>query len=108
MFRLEARQFQQNVISLTFLDFNFVWETSVLESNSSRLFNFLKKEHLLIIKQSDTRAKFACTSCSSRPMDVGFNIIWWLNLNNQINIRNVKATTGYICRSKKLEPVFLE
>ena len=108
MFRLEARQFQQNVISFTFLDFNFVRETSVLESNSSRLFNFLKEEHLLIIEQSDARAKLASSSCSSRPMDVGLNIIWWLDLYNKINIRNVKTATGNICCSKKLEPVFLE
>jgi hypothetical protein len=41
-------------------------------------------------------------------MNVGFNFLWWLDLDNQVNIRDVEATGRDICCDQNFEFSFLE
>jgi hypothetical protein len=41
-------------------------------------------------------------------MNVGLNFLWWLNLNDQVDVGNVKATGGDIGGNKDLKFPFFE
>lgn len=41
-------------------------------------------------------------------MDVGFRILWWLDLDNQINIWNIEASWGHISSHKDLKLAFFK
>jgi hypothetical protein len=41
-------------------------------------------------------------------MDVGLNFLWWLNLNNQVDIWNVEATRRDICSDQNFKFSFFE
>lgn len=42
--------------------------------------------------EGDAGTGFASSGSSSCPMDVGLSIFWWLDLNDQIDIRNIKTS----------------
>ena len=41
-------------------------------------------------------------------MNVSLSVLWWLDLNNQVDIRNIKTTCSYICCNENLEFAFFE
>ena len=41
-------------------------------------------------------------------MNVSLCVLWWLDLNNQVDIRNIKTTRCYICCNENLEFTLFE
>ena len=41
-------------------------------------------------------------------MDIGFRIFWWLNLNDQVNIRNIEPSCSHICCNEYAELVLFK
>jgi hypothetical protein len=70
----------------------WLWDTNEVELESCFIFNLL--DHLLVLHgpESDASSGLSCSGSSSRSMDVGFDLFWWLNLDNKINIWDIKTS----------------
>lgn len=66
--------------------------TNRCKFNSSPLFDLLKGKLMLHGPKSDAGSCLSSSSCTSRPMDVGFNFFRRLQLDDKINIRNIETS----------------
>ena len=52
----------------------------------------------MLVDEEKSSAFAACSSCSSADsMDVVLGIIWWIELDNPVNIWEVQASLGHVC-----------
>ena len=58
--------------------------------------------------EGDAGTGFASSGSSSCPMDVGLSIFWWLDLNDQIDIRNIKTSWGNVSSHQDTELLLFE
>lgn len=58
--------------------------------------------------ERNARSSSSCSRRSTSSMDVGLGIFWWLNLNDQVNIRNIKPSRSHICCNEYTELVLFK
>ena len=76
--------------------------------NSSKVFSFGEMFFVVRVVKSDAEARSACSCCSSSSVDVGLSLLWWLNLHNKVNLRDIKTSGGDVGGNKDLELSILE
>lgn len=98
----------KNTFGRSFDDVFRLRHTNSFESNSCLIFNFLNELVSLFGVESNASSGFTCSSSSSRSMNVRLSILWWFNLNNEINIFDIKTSGGNICCDQDLKFTLLE
>ena len=71
-------------------------------------FDLLNQLIGLLGVEGNASSMLASSGCSSRPVDIGFDILGWLDLNDQFHVFNVESTSSNVSSDKNLEFSFLE
>lgn len=65
--------------------------------------------HLLLHgPERDTRAGLAGARCPARSVDVRLRVFWWLDLDNQVDVGDVKSSACDISRNEDRKLLLLE
>jgi hypothetical protein len=62
------------------------------EFETSFVFDHFHDGASCIVIESDALAFFARSGCSTRPVDVGLDLDWRACLDDEVNIRDIKAS----------------
>ena len=92
----------------SFHDIVWLRNSDLAEGNSSFVGNVLKLPLLLHGVEGEASSSLSCSSCSSSSVDVGFRILGGFNLDNQVDIRNVDTSSGYVSCNKYAKLSLLE
>ena len=88
-FRIYISKFLDDLLVLCLDHIIFGWNWHSLEFDLGKLFNPIKKLDILVVEERDADATLACSSCSTRSVDVTLCVLWWLKLDDKFNVRNV-------------------
>ena len=74
--------------------YNILWlgNSNLLENNTGSLLDILDQRLVFLRVESDACAFSSSSSCSTRSMNVCFDILGRLNLDNEINVGYVDAS----------------
>ena len=89
---------------------NVIWEwrANFFKLDASLAFDHLKEHLLLKSVESDALAAAAGSSRTAGTMDVSLGVLGWLNLHDQVDTRDVKATSSDISCHQHAEFFLLE
>lgn len=82
--------------------------SNFLEDNSSFLFDHSDEHLLLQGVESDALTRGSSTCSSTRSVDVSLCFLWWLDLDDEVNIWDVKSSGSNISGYKDIELLFLK
>jgi hypothetical protein len=86
----------------------FGWELNSLDLNSSKVFGFGEMFLVVGVEEGDAEARSTGSCCSSSSMDVGLGLFWWLDLDDKVNLRDIKSSGRNIGGNEDLELSVLE
>lgn len=105
---IDIKQVRKNTSGRRLDDILWLRNTNPLELDSSLIFNSLNEFKALFSVESYASSRSAGSGCSATSMDVSLSILRWLQLNNQINILNIKTTGGNVGSDEDFEFALLE
>ena len=82
--------------------------TNLLEDDTSLVFNNLNKHFLFERVECDALSGSTSTSSTTRSVNIGFCVFRRLNLDDQVDTRDVKTTGCDISSNKHTESLLLE
>jgi hypothetical protein len=82
--------------------------TNALKFDTSISLNVLNKVLSFCRVESDADTTCTSTGRSTRAMNVGFDLLWWLNLNDKVHIWDVEAARCHISSDKHLKLAFFK
>ena len=81
-----------DVHSASLDDILWLRNTNALELDASLRLNLLHKHLRLVRVERDACAGSASSCCTATSMNVGLSLFWRLQLDDKVNIRDVKAS----------------
>ena len=79
-----------------------------LEGDSRGLLDLSNLLHVASVEKRDASSAFASSGSSACPVNVGLDFLGGLNLNHQVDIRNVETSRDHISGHKRRKPAFSE
>lgn len=86
----------------------FCWDFNSLNLNSSKVLSFGEMLFVVRVVECNAEARSTCSCCSASSVDVGFSFLWWLDLHNKVNLRDIKSSGCNVSGYKDLELSVLE
>ena len=86
--------------------FVFNWELNQLLTNEC--LDFLENFDIVLGNERDCFTGLACSSCATDSMDVVLGVSWNIEVDHDINVRDVETTRGHIRRDQNIPLVCLE
>lgn len=84
------------------------WYLDLFHLDTSHVFNSVEEFSVPTIEEGDADATVASSGSSTRPMDVGLGVFWWLQLDDKLDIWNIDSSGSDICGNQNLEFVFFK
>jgi hypothetical protein len=78
------------------------------ERDADLLFQVLERAHVALREERDCRSGSAGSTGSTRAMDIGLGVAWWLALNDQIDARDVETACRHVGGNQAAEGALLE
>lgn len=85
-----------------------LWDTNFLELNTSLELDLLERKLVFHGPEGDTGSRLTSSRSTSRSVNISLDILWWLNLNDQINVGNIKTSRRNICSYKNRKLLLLK
>jgi len=91
-----------------FDDIFWLWHSNSLKLDSSLIFDLLNQLVSFFSVESNASTGFTSSGSSSWSMNVSFSVFWWLDLNDEIDVFDVKSSWSNIGGNQNLEFTFFE
>jgi len=79
-----------------------------LKLNSCHVFDLLDEFQCLLGVESNASTCLSSSCSSAWSVDISLSIFWWFNLNDELNVLNIKASSCDICGNEYFEFTLLE
>ena len=74
------------------INFIITWDRNFVHCDSSQVFNTLEEFSVLAVEKGDASARLSSSGSPTRSMDVGLCILWWLKLNDKLDIWDMDSS----------------
>jgi hypothetical protein len=86
----------------------WLWHSDSLELDSSLILDLLNELIGLLCVEGNASSGLSSSGSSSRSMNVGLGVLWWLNLDDEVDILDVETSGSDISGNEHLELTLLE
>ena len=90
------------------VDIFVTWRLDPLHCDARQVFGPRKELLVLSVEESDASSRLSGTSCSASSMDVGLCIFWRLELDDEVDTKDIEASRSDVSSHNALEPACLE
>ena len=89
-------------------DILWLWDTNTLKFDACLRLNLFHQHFCFVRVERNTCAAGSCSCSSTTTMNIGLSLFWWLKLNDEVDIWDVKTARGNICGHKYTEFALLK
>jgi len=101
-------QLLENVFVSGLLDIFIVWDLDPLKLDSGLLFDPLEILLASLVEEGDASSIPSSSGSSARSMDVRLSVLRRLELDDELNVGDVKTSGGNVCGDEDLDLVLFE